>query len=450
MGILYYSTNEKADIVNFEEALFKGLAPDGGLYMPVSIPSIPINIIKSFKDMKYHEIAYAVMRYFLKDLVEDSALKAMTKDAYDFDIPLDNVYQRKYIMRLDQGPTASFKDFAARMMARLMQYFIQKKERNLLILVATSGDTGSAIANANFELDNINVCVLFPEDEVSDRQRKQMTTLNKNITAIALDGKFDDCQALVKQAFKSDELKELNLSSANSINFGRLLPQTVYYFYAYAKLIKGDEQMIVSIPSGNFGDMMGAVIAKKMGLPIEKLIISTNANDAFPKFLETGNYNKIDPSISCISNAMNVGHPSNLSRLVALYGGKMDENGNIIKSPDMKKMRDEIYSISVDDNTTRSTIKSVYDKYKVIIEPHGSVGWKGLEAYLEENDEKDKLYVSIETAHPAKFPDEIIKAISIEPELPPSLQGLEEKPEEFDKLIPTYENFKHFLKRKFK
>ncbi len=446
---LFYSTNGKAEKVDFEGALFKGLAPDGGLYMPDTIPVIPMEVIESFKDMKYHEIAYSVMRYFLVDLVDDKSLKAMTEDAYDFDVPLENVYDRKYIMRLDQGPTASFKDFAARMMARLMQYFIQKKKRDLLILVATSGDTGSAIANANFELDNINVCVLFPEEEVSDRQRKQMTTLKKNISAIAIDGKFDDCQALVKMAFRSDELTDLNLSSANSINFGRLLPQTVYYFYAYAKLKKRDEKMVVSIPSGNFGDMMGAVIAKKMGLPIEKLIISTNANDAFPKFLETGNYKKNDPSISCISNAMNVGHPSNLSRLVALYGGNMDENGTIIKSPDMELMREEIYSISVDDQTTRETIKSVYEKHKVVIEPHGAVGWKGLETYLDIKDDEEKLYVSVETAHPAKFPDEIKEAISIDPELPESLQGLEERSEEFDKMTPTFENFKFYLKRKF-
>ncbi len=451
MAILFYSTNRKAEKVNFEEALFRGLAPDGGLYMPESIPVIPIDMINSFKDMPYHEIAYHVMRYFLKDLVDDASLKELTADAYDYDVPLEQVYERKYIMRLDQGPTASFKDFAARMMARLMQYFIKKKKRELLILVATSGDTGSAIANANLGLDNINVCVLFPETEVSDRQRKQMTTLQKNINALAIDGKFDDCQALVKKAFKSDELSYLNLSSANSINFGRLLPQTVYYFYAFAKLKNADEKMTVSIPSGNFGDMMGAVIARKMGLPIEKLVIPTNANDAFPKFLNTGQYQKIEPSISCISNAMNVGHPSNLARLVDIYGGDMDESGAILKQPDMDRMRAEMYSISVDDPTTRETIKSVYNRYGVITEPHGAVGWKGLESYLDgHGNDPDKLYVSVETAHPAKFPEEVKKAISVDPELPPSLQGLEDKEEVFDRLIPTFENFKHYLKRHYK
>ncbi len=446
---MFYSTNGDSPLVNFEDALLNGIAPDKGLYMPESIPQLSNELIESFKDMEYHEVAYHVTKSFIGDLVSDDDLKFITKDAYNYDVPLENVFERKYIMRLDQGPTASFKDFAARMMARLMQHFLKKDDKKLLILVATSGDTGSAIANAYYGLDNIKVLVLFPETEVSERQRKQMTTLKKNISTLALQGKFDDCQALVKQAFVDDDLKYLNLSSANSINFGRLLPQTVYYFWAYSRLAKAKEKITFSIPSGNFGDMMGAVIASRMGLPIEKLVISTNSNDEFPKFVKTGNYNKIEPSIACVSNAMNVGHPSNLPRLINLFGGQMDEKGNIGKTADMEKLRRFIYTISVDDETTKETIVEAYKKYNVILEQHGAVGWKGLTSYLEENDDPDKLFVSVETAHPAKFPSEIIKLIGIDPELPPSLQGIEDKEESFDRIGQEYKSFKEYLKKNY-
>ncbi len=443
--IMYYSTNGNAPLVNFEEALLNGIAPDKGLYMPESIPRLSKELIESFKNMEYHEIAYHVTKSFIGDLVPDEDLKNITKDAYNYDVPLENVYERKYIMRLDQGPTASFKDFAARMMARLMQYFLKKENRKLLILVATSGDTGSAIANAYYGLDNIKVLVLFPEVEVSERQRKQMTTLERNISTLALQGKFDDCQALVKHAFVDEDLQYLNLSSANSINFGRLLPQTVYYFWAYSKLAEANEKITYSIPSGNFGDMIGAVIASRMGLPVEKLVISTNSNDEFPKFVKTGNYNKIEPSIACVSNAMNVGHPSNLPRLINLFGGQMDEKGNIGKVADMEKLRSFLYTISVNDEITKETIVEAYKKYQVVLEQHGAVGWKGLTTYLEENDDPEKLFVSVETAHPAKFPSEIIKLIGIDPELPPSLLGVGEKEESFNRLEPQYSKFKEYL-----
>ena len=315
--MLYFSTNKKANPVSFAEALLKGLAPDKGLFMPETIPVLSGEEISSFAGKPYHEIAYTVIRQYLKNQIPDHELYKMVKDAYNFDVPLEQVYDRKYIMRLDRGPTASFKDFAARMMGRMMQYFLRKENRSLLILTATSGDTGSAIANAFHSLDNIQVVVLFPENEVTERQRKQMTTLGKNIQIISLDGKFDDCQSLVKEAFMDKDLDGLNLSSANSINIGRLVPQIVYYFYSYAKLSEQDgEAVIFSVPSGNFGDMMGGVLAMKMGLPVKKFIIATNENDEFPTYLNTGKYAKIDPSRNCISSAMNVGHPSNLARLV--------------------------------------------------------------------------------------------------------------------------------------
>jgi threonine synthase len=450
--ISFYSTNLKAEKVTFSEALLKGLAPDKGLYMPEEIPTLSKEEIDSFSNMEYYEIAYHVGRKFLRNQISDEDLLAIVKDAYNYEVPLEKVYDNKYVMRLDQGPTASFKDFAARMMGRLMNYYLQKEGRNIIILTATSGDTGSAVANAFYGLDNIKVVILFPESEVTNRQRKQMTTLGKNVQVIAIDGKFDDCQALVKEAFSDSELDYLNLSSANSINIGRLIPQIMYYIYSFAKLRKGnsDDKVVFSVPSGNFGDMMGGVLAMKMGLPISKFVIATNENDEFPKFIETGKYQKIEPSINCISSAMNVGHPSNVPRLVALYGGVMDEKGNITTSPDMELMRKEIYSVSINDETTKANIKDAYEKYKLLLEPHGSVGWKGLVDYLEKNpDDKETLCISLETAHPAKFPEQINEILNIDPKLPPSLEGLEDKEEFCDTIENNYPAFKNYLKTKY-
>ncbi len=450
--ILFYSTNLIAAPVPFNDALLKGLAPDKGLYMPEYIPRLEKEEILAFTDMEYPEIAFRIARKFLQGVISDEELLTITRDAYDYEVPLEHVVDRKYVMRLDQGPTASFKDFAARMMGRLMQHYLNHGKRKLLILTATSGDTGSAIANAFYGLDNIEVAVIFPETEVTDRQRKQMTTLGKNVRIIAIDGKFDDCQALVKQAFSDSELDYLKLSSANSINIGRLIPQIVYYFYAYAKLRKSDdEEIIFSVPSGNFGDMMGGVLAMKMGLPVKKFVIATNDNDDFPKYLETGMYDKIVPSKNCISSAMNVGHPSNLARLVALYGGMMDESGKIFTPADMEVMRNELWSTSISDQETRKTIQRAWKGHKLLLEPHGSVGWAGLWAYCDAfGCNEDQLCVSLETAHPAKFPQEIEKLLGFNPELPPSLEGLEDKEEKFDHIENSYEDFKRYLVRNYK
>lgn len=452
-SILFYSTNHKAEAVNFKDALLKGLAPDRGLYMPQHIPTFTKEEIKSFSDMEYHKIAYVVGAKFLKGQIPDEKLKEIVKDAYDYEVPLQKVINNKYVMRLDQGPTASFKDFAARMMGRLMQYYLDLEKRKLLILTATSGDTGSAIANAFYGLDNIKVLVLYPETEVTSRQRKQMTTLGDNVQIIALDGKFDDCQALVKEAFSDSELDYLNLSSANSINIGRLVPQIVYYFYAFAKLRKGneDDDIIFSIPSGNFGDMMGGSFAKKMGLPVKKFVIATNSNDEFPNYVNTGNYQKIDPSLNCMSSAMNVGHPSNLSRLVDLYGGIMDEKGNIEKQADLEVLRKDLYAVSISEKETKDTIEKAYNDHKLILEPHGSVAWAGLKKYLDINKDikEDQLCVSIETAHPAKFPEKIQEILGIDPELPDSLKSIEQKEESFDFLKDDYQDFKDYLKKNY-
>ena len=450
-SLLYYSTNLQADKVTFREALLKGQAPDKGLYLPETIPYIPLERITSYCGLSYYEIAYDIIHRFLIGEIKDEELYSLVKDAYDYPVPLENVYDRKFIMRLDQGPTASFKDFAARMMGRLMQYYLKKENRKLVILTATSGDTGSAVANAFYGLDNIQIIVLFPKSEVTERQRKQMTTLGKNIRILALDAKFDDCQALVKQAFNDKDLDYMNLSSANSINIGRLIPQIVYYFYAFSKLARENqsEKVIFSIPSGNFGDMMGGILAMKMGLPVHKMIIATNENDEFPNYLSTGSYNKIEPSLNCLSSAMNVGHPSNLARLIAIYGGIMDETGKIHRQADLELMRKELFAVSINESKTRQTIIDTYKNNGVVLEPHGAVGWAGLLEFLKQNPDynsPDQLCIALETAHPAKFPEEIIKLIGINPSLPESLEGLDGKPESYQDLPNNYHDFKEYLK----
>jgi len=453
-SLLYYSTNQKSPPLTFREALLKGQAPDKGLYMPSQIPRVTPEEIDGFTHMPYNEIAYKVAYKFLQGEIPDADLQRITLDAYDYPVPLEPMFGRTYLMRLDQGPTASFKDFAARMMGRLMQYYLDLGGQKLLILTATSGDTGSAIANAFYGLDNIEVLVLFPETEVTARQRKQMTTLGKNVSIIAVDGKFDDCQALVKEAFADPDLNHLDLSSANSINIGRLIPQIVYYFYAFSRLRIGlpEDDAIFCVPSGNFGDMMGGVLAMKMGLPVKRFVIAVNENDEFPRYLETGSYQKIEPSRNCISSAMNVGHPSNLARLVALYGGIMDEKGNISRQADMELLRKELFAVSATDEETRKTIAEVYQRYNLVLEPHGAVGVAGLMKFIQMEGKaysEDQLYVCLETAHPAKFPEEINRLLGFDPDLPPSLKGLEENQEDYGKMKNDYEEFKKKLLERY-
>jgi threonine synthase len=355
-------------------------------------------------------------------------------------------------MRLDRGPTASFKDFAARMMARWMGAFMEAVQGELVILTATSGDTGSAVAHAYHGVGRVRSVVLFPMAEVSSRQRRQMTTLGGNVSTFGVDGKFDDCQAMVKRAFADPDLAGIRMSSANSINIGRLLPQAVYYVYAYVRLadVRAREPIVFSVPSGNFGDMMGGLLATRMGLPVSRIVIATNANDEVPAFFATGRYEKIVPSRVCISNAMNVGHPSNLARLVDAYGGWMDETGALRKMPDMAGLRRDFYAISVSDDETRATIRETWQKYATVLEPHGAVGWAGLRRFLSEpGAPSDPLAVSIETAHPAKFPEEIEALLGIDPAPPPSLAGLESKPEQYGHLTTEYGPFRDLLRERF-
>jgi threonine synthase len=375
-------------------------------------------------------------------------LAAICRDAYNFEIPLEKVYDRVCVMRLDQGPTASFKDFAARMMARLLGRFLHEDGRHLTILTATSGDTGAAVAHAFHNVPGIRVIVLFPVDEISLSQRKLMTTLTGNVRTVAIDGKFDDCQAIVKHAFADPALKSIPLSSANSINIGRLLPQSVYYFYAASRLAKPGEPIVFSVPSGNFGDMMGAIVARQMGLPFKKLIVPVNDNDAFPRFLATGIYEKIVPSRNSVSNAMNVGHPSNLARLVAVYGGRMDETGKIHRQPDLTAMRRDLFSSSVSDDRTRETIREVWNKYKLLLEAHGAVAWRGFEDWLATEPLNGLPAVILETANPAKFPEEIEKTIGFAPDVPPAMTASIKLPEDFDRMGADYAKFREYLLRK--
>ena len=329
-------------------------------------------------------------------------------------------------MRLDQGPTASFKDFAAQMMARMFGRFLREDNRQVTILTATSGDTGAAVAHAFHKIPGVRVIVLFPIAEVSESQRKLMTMLKDNIRTVAIDGKFDDCQAMVKQAFADPALKHIPLSSANSINIGRLLPQSVYYFYAASRVAQAGEPIVFSIPSGNFGDMMGAVVAREMGLPVKKIIASVNDNDAFPKFLASGVVSKNLPVAQFVSNAMNVGHPSNLARLVAVYGGQMDETGKIHRQPDLAAMRRDIFSTSVSDDRTVAGVRDFWNQFQLLLEPHGSVAWQGFLDWTAMEPLGNSPAVIVETANPAKFPVEVERVVGWPPDVPQNMTAVVE------------------------
>jgi len=431
-GIKYYSTNRNINeagfisfkgLVSFKDALMMGQAPDAGLFMPERIPNISKGELEDLREKRYFEIAHTILEKFLYAEIESEHLLKLCKEAYNFRVPVEKVHDRKYVLRLDQGPTASFKDFAARMMARLMGA-LKDEKKSLNILVATSGDTGSAVGEAFKGVKGINVFILYPEKEVSGRQKKQLDTIGDNVTTLAVDGKFDDCQNLVKMAFQDKDLANLNLTSANSINIGRILPQMIYYFYAYLEKSEEGEKVLISIPSGNFGNSLGCEFGRRMGLPAHKIIMAVNENDEFPRYLNNGHYQKLSPSKACISNAMNVGHPSNLARFFDLYGGTVDKSGKVYKYPDLKKMKTNLFSVSVSDQKTRDTIKSVYEKYNVVLEPHGAVGWAGLESYYQVNGDYP-LCISLETAHPSKFPEEIKSLLGFHPELPESMKDVD-------------------------
>ena len=361
----------------------QGQAPDRGLYLPEKFPQLAPDEIAAFAKLPYHEIAFRVLSKFTDGIIPDDDLAAMCRDAYNFSIPLEKIYDRVYLMRLDQGPTASFKDFAAQMMARLFGRFLREDGKQVTILTATSGDTGAAVAHAFHNVPGVRVIVLFPIAEVSESQRKLMTTLRDNVRTVAIDGKFDDCQAMVKRAFADPALKHIPLSSANSINIGRLLPQSVYYFYAASRLAKPGEPMVFSIPSGNFGDMMGAVVAREMGLPVRKIIASVNDNDAFPKFLASGDYQKISPS----RNSRLQRHERRPSEQSRAAGGRLwrADGRDRQNSPAARPCRDAprfVFQLGFRRPHARRRCKDFWNKYQLLLEPHGAVAWQGFHDWL--------------------------------------------------------------------
>ena len=446
--ILYYSTNRELSpktsrgAVRFQEALFLGLAPDGGLFMPTQIPLLQENEIHDLRGLSYPEIAYLILRKFLHEDTGDLRLETIIQDTYNFEVPIESINENTHLIRLDRGPTASFKDFAAQFMARMMLHLKPDKQK-ITVLVATSGDTGSAVGEAYRGFNDFQIFILYPEQEVSPIQKQQLDAIGNNVRAISIAGKFDDCQKLVKRAFSDNELESLNLTSANSINIGRLLPQIVYYFYAFANIIKKEQQVVFSVPSGNFGNSLGCELARQMGLPIEKIIIGVNENDEFPRFLETGNYQKVDPSRICLSNAMNVGNPSNLARYFDLYGGILTHDGIIHKQPDLELMKKRLFSSSVSDASTIGLIINMYQNQNRLIEPHGAVGLVALQRFREMGNKM--CGICLETAHPGKFQDFLEELLHIQVELPISLKKFKEREERVEQMENDYGQLKTLL-----
>jgi len=449
---MLYSTNKRSPNVSFREAVLKGQASDKGLYMFDKIPVISQDEIFEFKSLNLKEIAFQILCPFLEEDFQEKILENIINKALNFPIPINLITDNNYICYLDKGPTCSFKDVGARMLASFMEHFLIEEDINIMILTATSGDTGGAVAQAFYKKQNVDVVILYPKNEVSTLQRKQMTTLGGNITAIAINGKFDDCQRYAKSAFSDSDLSQLNLTSANSINIGRLLPQAIYYFKSYSDIIEyKNEEVIFSVPSGNFGNLTGGLIAKRMGLPVKRFISAVNENDEFPTFLAKGYYKKVQPSRVCISNAMNVGHPSNLARLIDLYNGHMDEEGKLRKNPDIDKIRNEIISYSITDEITKKTIIDFNTNFDLLIDPHGAVGWAALLRYQNEfPTEKAIKSINFETADPAKFPEQIIKLTHKHPKVPNSLEIIQQKIETRNSLeIGNYHDFKTYLQKNF-
>lgn len=409
----YYSSNRHVDAcfinpfthpVAFKDALFMGQAPDKGLFMPENIPVFTEMELHTLSKLPYPLLAAEVIYPFVKENINKVDLEEICKKAYTFSIPVENYKSNIVIARMDQGPSASFKDFAAQWLSNVFDH-LKPKDKKYSILVSTSGDTGGAIASAFEGKNNINVCILYPEKEVSSEQKKQLNSFNKNVISIEVAGKFDDCQDLVKKAFSDPELSDLNFTSANSINIGRVLPQIVYYFYLFFKVSKNFEPVVFSIPTGNLGNALGCEIARRMGLPVDKIILACNENDQLENFLNNGNYTKTEPSKNCISNAMNVGNPSNLARFYYLYNGALNKEGVTYRVPDIEYMRKNLRAYSINDSTVKEVIRKTYREKFLLLEPHGATGVAAIEKYAEKNI--FNAAVVLETAHPSKFKKEL-------------------------------------------
>jgi len=426
-----YSTKNKEEFVDLKTAVFKGLPQDNGLYMPEHIPQLPKEFIDNLKEYSFKEIALNITSNLFGDVIPIEDLAKIVTKAINFPAPVVPLDEQYKILELFHGPSLAFKDFGARFMAQLMSYFNQGEDKELTILVATSGDTGGAVAAGFYKTPGIKVVILYPSGKVSNLQEKQLTTLGHNIQALEIDGTFDDCQALVKQAFLNEDLRSrLRLSSANSINIARLVPQSFYYFQAYKQLEKSDKPTVFCVPSGNFGNLTAGLMAKQMGLPVDHFIAATNDNDVVPEYLETGEY-KPRPSVPTISNAMDVGSPSNFARMLDLYSSTW----NI--------MKEDISGYAYNDEQTRAGVKEVYDKYNYVIDTHGAVGYLALKDYLE--DHPEKRGVILETAHPSKFIDEVEKVLEKKIDIPERLAVLADKKKEATFLKPDFAQFKSWL-----
>ena len=424
----YYSTNHKSKNVSFKEAVLQSMAGDKGLYFPEKVPVLPTSFFNALPGMSLSEIGFHFLKPYVSGALSDKVLKETLEDVFSFDIPLVEVETDRYALELFHGPTLAFKDVGARTLAHFLSKF--STNHKTTILVATSGDTGSAVAQGFFDMSNVDVVVLYPKNKVSRLQEKQFTTLGKNITALEVNGNFDDCQRMVKSAFADEELKKkMHLSSANSINIARLLPQAIYYFYAYGQLINRDKPVVISVPTGNLGNLTAGLLAKKSGLPVEHFVAAANRNNVFQEYLETGTF-RPRASVPTLSNAMDVGDPGNLVRIQELY------NHSFVAA------RKEISPYHFSDEETRRMIADVYKRTQYILDPHGAVACLGLSAYMKE---KDVTGIFFETAHPAKFYQTVEQEIPVKVEIPQRLAKSLHLPKHFVEIGNRPEDLKRFL-----
>lgn len=408
----YYSLNHKAPSVTFDEAVIKGIAPDKGLYFPESIPQLPTSFWETIETLSRHEIAYRVMQPFIGDTIDEVSLREIIADVLSFDFPLVSLEENVASLELFHGPTMAFKDVGARFMARCLGYFLKKKNQTeeVTVLVATSGDTGGAVARGFYKVPGIQVVILYPSGKVSDVQEKQLTTLGENITALEVEGTFDHCQAMVKQAFlDTDITSKRQLTSANSINVARWLPQSLYYLFAYQELKKKGKELVFSVPSGNFGNICAGMVAHYMGMPVKQFIAAVNSNNTIPRFMQSGVY-KPTTTVPTISNAMDVSDPSNFIRVLELF------------EKDRNTLSQKFTSFSYCDNATRAAMRDIYKRLNYTADPHGAVGYLGLQAYLENHP--DAYGIFLETAHPVKFLPAVEPVVGKITPLPEQIVGL--------------------------
>lgn len=432
----FYSTNNPSLKVSLRQAVTEGLAPDNGLYMPERIPVLSKDFLDKLNQKTFHEIAFEVAEKFTDEDIPAAELKRIIQHTIQFDAPVLPIERDVYALELFHGPTLAFKDFGARFMSQLLGFFANQQDKEIVILVATSGDTGSAVANGFLDVPGTKVVVLYPSGKVSEIQEKQFTTLGHNITALEINGNFDDCQRLVKQAFLDRKLtSRIFLTSANSINIARLIPQSFYYFYAYSRLTAGSRPVIFSVPSGNFGNLTGGLIAKRMGLPIYKFIASTNINDVFPQYLASRRFTP-RTSLQTISNAMDVGNPSNFARILDLFNGDFDTIAR------------EIMGYAFSDEQTKSAMRDIYSRFQYVMDPHGAVAYLGLKKFMKEND-VNGIGVFVETAHPAKFKEVVDRTLKTEITIPPKLEKFLGREKTTIPLSADYEEFSAILSRNF-